>query len=757
MDHKKRELKESSFRGADLKLFVRDVRDRQGRKRPITVRSWSTIKDIKDAIQQTIHIPASSQRLFFGPLMTSGKELPNHRTLHDAGIYRSGETLLLDIKMGGSSFPSIGSIKKEARNNVSISSSVVDLAPKLLRQTVQQARRALALGLKPEFILDGSGGTYYLHDARKAKIAIFKPADEEPYAENNPRGYLPQPGESIYLREGVVPGEACIREVAAFMMDHGGFSNVPMTTLVEAHHPSFNTNGARLNVSQGGASIGAHSISTGATISPVQVKKVGSFQEFVRAECTMDDISPSMISVDEVHKIAILDIRLMNADRNSANLLCKRRSDNSFQLVPIDHGFCLRSVADVSWMDWCWLDWPQMKQPLSQRTKDYILSLNIEEDARLLHETLNIQREALDYFCASSSILKAGIRAGLTLYDIAVMCCRNDNLGEAPSKLEALMSMAADLAESAIENGRWHHAAASRALAEQLSPNAGSLLQADPTLPIKKSASAIHMNQLDKTFSDPEGISGQEITPGMVQSSASDSSSDSGEIDHDDCEEWAAALVADVSLERSYSLMNTTKQDRSNSIESHDSHDSSEEFSPKGFWHTRPSDFSEKSSSDEDDDGDSWISWGSADEPEEASLPTLSSPIPTSHDGEERDFQKMRSPTKVSFNTTVEHTKAKETFEASFKHSNSDVNKDSKPTYFQLPENSGAIRRSQSYSALSTISMHQKVSFNEDNVNQLSRPFIKAQEQYRDYFLKFVDLVIVRETTAASLSAKHAE
>lgn len=365
MDNKGRELKESTFRGADLKLFVRDVRDRQGRKRPITVRSWSTIKDIKDTIQQTIHIPANSQRLFFGPLMTSGKELPNHRTLHDAGIYRSGETLLLDIKAGGSSIPSMVSaysMKKDTHNNVTISSSVVDSAPKLLRQIVQQARRALALGLKPEFVLDGSGGTYFLHDARKAKIAVYKPADEEPYAENNPRGYLPQPGESIYLREGVLPGEACIREVAAFMLDHGGFSEVPMTTLVEAYHPSFNTNGARLNVSQGGASIGAHSISTGAKISTAQVKKVGSFQEFVRAECTMDDISPSMISVDEVHKIAILDIRLMNADRNSANLLCRRRADNSFELVPIDHGFCLRSVADVSWMDWCWLDWPQMKQ-----------------------------------------------------------------------------------------------------------------------------------------------------------------------------------------------------------------------------------------------------------------------------------------------------------------------------------------------------------------------------------------------------------
>eukprot|EP00428_Durinskia_dybowskii_P008498 CAMPEP_0170307914 /NCGR_PEP_ID=MMETSP0116_2-20130129/54385_1 /TAXON_ID=400756 /ORGANISM="Durinskia baltica, Strain CSIRO CS-38" /LENGTH=132 /DNA_ID=CAMNT_0010560073 /DNA_START=118 /DNA_END=514 /DNA_ORIENTATION=- len=120
---------QASVRGADLKLFVRDVRDRQGRKRPITVRSWSTIKDVKDMIQQAIHIPASSQRLFFGPLLTSGKELPNHRSLHDAGIYRSGETILLDIKV--------------------------------LPQLVQRSRRALALGLKPEFVLEGSGGTYF--------------------------------------------------------------------------------------------------------------------------------------------------------------------------------------------------------------------------------------------------------------------------------------------------------------------------------------------------------------------------------------------------------------------------------------------------------------------------------------------------------------------------------------------------------------------------------------------------------------------
>jgi phosphatidylinositol 4-kinase type 2 len=361
-DNNALELRDS-YRGPDLNLFVRDVHDPQGRKKPISVKSWSTVKDLKDAIQQILHVPTSAQRLFFGPLMTSGGELPNYRTLHDAGIYKSGEILLLDIKRGdisGSSSNKISSL--HGANDVCISSSMVDLAPKHLRHIVNQARRGFALGLKPDLVLDGSGGTYFLNDARKVKVAVFKPADEEPYAENNPRGYVPQGGSSLTLRQGINPGELCLREVAAYLLDHGGFSGVPMTTLAEARHPAFHLNGARLNVAQGGASLGCHSLGAHPPKAASDYKKVGSLQEFVRGECTMDDLSPSKISAHEVHKIAILDIRIMNADRNAANLLCRRRENNSLELVPIDHGYSLRSNADVSWMDWCWLDWPQLKE-----------------------------------------------------------------------------------------------------------------------------------------------------------------------------------------------------------------------------------------------------------------------------------------------------------------------------------------------------------------------------------------------------------
>lgn len=747
-----------SFRGVDLKLFVRDVRDRLGRKRPITVRTWSSIKDVKDKIQQAIHVPLNAQRLYFGPLLTSGKELPNHRTLHDAGIYRSGETLLLDIKGSGfaeASASSSYSLRSEAKSDVWVSSSVVDSTPRLLRQLVQQARRALALGLKPEFVLDGSGGTYFLHDARKCKISVFKPADEEPYAVNNPRGYLPQPGQNMFLREGIVPGEACIREVAAFILDHGGFSAVPMTTLVEARHPSFNSNGARLKVSEGGAAIGSHSISTNSSTKSSPSKKVGSFQEFVRAECSMDDLSPSMLSADEVHKIAILDIRLLNADRNSANLLCRRRRDNSIELVPIDHGFCLRSVADVSWMDWCWLDWPQMKQPLSEKTKEYILNLDIEKDARVLKERLNICTEALDYFCASCSILKAGVKAGLSLYEIAVMCCRNDDMGEIPSKLEVLFSMATELAESAIANGRWHHAAASRALAEQLSPKGGSLLAHSVNFHMTKSLSALTLPNL--ALDDLTATARRDV-PGMIQSSASDSSSDTGDNERDDCEEWAAALIMDVSLDKTISLLNTKQ--RSPSIESDNSSDSGNSSSEKGFWYTHPGSPTDDDLSDEDDDD-------SVDWEDSPFLPkNLITLPPTSFADKSRNssnslasarrsslifsdipgevgvstLKQPRTPPKVSFAED-------QPLNARFKQNDSEVGELKK-----VPKPSGnTMKRSQSYSVISS-SIANKIEPEEEN-SKLNRTI--DHEQYRDYFLKFIDLVIVRETTAASRTMKQ--
>ena len=39
----------------------------------------------------------------------------------------------------------------------------------------------------PELALYGTGGTYFLKDCYKWNLLVFKPEDEEPFAEHNPR------------------------------------------------------------------------------------------------------------------------------------------------------------------------------------------------------------------------------------------------------------------------------------------------------------------------------------------------------------------------------------------------------------------------------------------------------------------------------------------------------------------------------------------------------------------------------------------
>lgn len=77
-----------------------------------------------------------------------------------------------------------------------------------------------------------------------ASKAIFKPLDEEPFADNNPKGYpgkLGSPG----FRAGIRSGESASREVAAYLLDRKGFHNVPETIFAEMRHHYFSKSNRR--------------------------------------------------------------------------------------------------------------------------------------------------------------------------------------------------------------------------------------------------------------------------------------------------------------------------------------------------------------------------------------------------------------------------------------------------------------------------------------------------------------------------------
>lgn len=88
-----------------------------------------------------------------------------------------------------------------------------------------------------------------------------------------------------------------------------------------------------------------------------------------------ENYSPDLFSVDEVHKIAILDIRLLQIDRNAANILVRikrvekkpksKKKSKFYHLIPIDHSMCIPDHLEVNSWDLCWADWDQVDEPFS--------------------------------------------------------------------------------------------------------------------------------------------------------------------------------------------------------------------------------------------------------------------------------------------------------------------------------------------------------------------------------------------------------
>lgn len=182
-----------------------------------------------------------------------------------------------------------------------------------LKDLIASSWQGMRSGHSPTLCEAGVGGTYFMKDSYNRRIGIFKPHDEEMGCLNNPKGFTPMSNSFIESSRsrGVVGGEAAFRECAAYVLDHDHFSGVPATDLVACNYPCFN-----------------NSPTTGhtATFQDENVK-IGSFQEFKEHDFDAEDISPKRAArfpVNEVHKIAVLDIRLFNTDRHGGNILVRK-------------------------------------------------------------------------------------------------------------------------------------------------------------------------------------------------------------------------------------------------------------------------------------------------------------------------------------------------------------------------------------------------------------------------------------------------
>ncbi|RWW14992.1 hypothetical protein GW17_00021190 [Ensete ventricosum] len=392
---------------------------------------------VKRKLQIALNVPTEDSSLTFGDLVLK----------NDLSAIRGDSPLLLSRNSmhRSSSTPCLSpSVKDLQQRDSSGPIEILGCSSRCARmkQLVKDAVKAIKSGVDPIPVHNGLGGAYYFRNSNGDKVAIVKPTDEEPFAPNNPKGFigkaLGQPG----LKRSVRVGETGFREVAAYLLDYGNFANVPPTALVKITHSVFHVNDGMNNNS------GARHCSRKQQV----ISKIASFQQFIPHDFDASDHGTSSFPVAAIHRIGILDIRIFNTDRHGGNLLVRKlehgigRFGGRMELIPIDHGLCLPESLEDPYFEW--IHWPQASVPFSEDELEYIANLDPMKDCDMLQMELPMIREAcLRVLVLCTIFLKEAAAFGLCLAEMGEMMSRElRGLEEEPSELEGICMEAMRLA-----------------------------------------------------------------------------------------------------------------------------------------------------------------------------------------------------------------------------------------------------------------------------------------------------------------------
>ena len=419
---------------------------------------WCKVNEIRDKIAKINNVSPKTIKLFF-----KNRILTNGFTLLDYHIpYKRHPEIFYEIYTPNDDF--------------SIKIYQMFPCPDKLLKIIDESLKGFTKGLVPKLLEDGTSGVYQIRGTDKEVIAIFKPIDEEPNTPNNPKGYVSKFGTESF-RKGILSGEATIREEATYLVSiFGGKKmrfDVPETTFVEMSHNHFKKNFRQLeimnykeNILEGGIIQNflnenfkvkkkkkkkiVDKIDISESIDLINSnysipKKYGTFQKFADSIGVVADYSYSLFTVEEAHKIMILDFRILNCDRNDENILLVKKNKGSdedeyyYKLIPIDHAYSFPSCLEIGDFELCWMSWSQANEPFTEKEKAYIESINIIEDMERLNKYINLRPDCWKYFRISNIVLKVGTHYNLTPFEIGSLLYHSDFDYKIPSKIKVLV------------------------------------------------------------------------------------------------------------------------------------------------------------------------------------------------------------------------------------------------------------------------------------------------------------------------------
>ncbi|MCJ8748183.1 hypothetical protein PDJAM_G00161890 [Pangasius djambal] len=275
------------------------------------------------------------------------------------------------------------------------------------REIIRKAERAIEEGIYPERIYQGSSGSYFVKDSQGKIIGVFKPKNEEPYGQLNPKWTkwlqkLCCP--CCFGRDCLVLNQGYLSEAGASLVDQKLELNiVPRTKVVYLASETFNYS-AIDRVKSRGKRLALEKVpKVGQRFHRIGLPpKVGSFQLFVDGYKDADfwlrrfETEPLPENNNrqlqlQFERLVVLDYIIRNTDRGNDNWLIKYdcpmdtsgNRDNEWVVVKdpiikiaaIDNGLAFPLKHPDSWRAypfyWAWL--AQAKVPFSQEIRELVL------------------------------------------------------------------------------------------------------------------------------------------------------------------------------------------------------------------------------------------------------------------------------------------------------------------------------------------------------------------------------------------------
>lgn len=290
-----------------------------------------------------------------------------------------------------------------------------------------EARLALRMGIQPKILNEGISGTYIMLNRLKKPWGIFKPKVQEVGGNKNP-SWVVWAFESAE-KWGIESGTGYLRETAAYQLDKDHFAEVPFTTCTHYSHAKLDTSlfciGNPPDLVGSFQSFKEHCKPASEVVRTYEQLVVDNNRKFLRILTAVARRIYLMamraiffcglrhIPAHEIHKMGILDIRLLNCDRHARNFLINRQS----KLYPIDHGLILPKNANSLRYEWKHLI--QTHFPFSSATLQYIEKLDPEKDALILKQCGITSESSIERMKLSTHLLKACAAKKMTLYQIA--------------------------------------------------------------------------------------------------------------------------------------------------------------------------------------------------------------------------------------------------------------------------------------------------------------------------------------------------